>query len=73
MFEDNGWDYFRGEGVKDAKDVKESRYGAYFQLDTDINPTLSITGSVRYDAHKFFGSFFQCFNYSYSRVFSCMM
>jgi len=57
MFEDNGWDYFRGEDVKDAKDVKESRYGAYFQLDTDINPTLSITGSVRYDAHKFFGEF----------------
>ncbi len=57
MFDDNGWDYFRDTLVTDARDVKESRYGAYFQFDTDLNQTINFTGSARYDVHDYFGNF----------------
>ncbi len=57
MFDDNGWDYFKDTLVTDKKDIKESRYGTYFQFETDLNQTISITGSARYDFHDYFGDF----------------
>jgi iron complex outermembrane receptor protein len=57
MYDDNGYDYFLDTLVTDKADIKESRYGTYIQLGTDLSNSLSITGSARYDWHEAYGSF----------------
>ena len=57
MYDDNGFDYFLDTLVMDRPDIKESRYGSYIQLGTDLNNDISITGSARYDWHEAYGSF----------------
>ena len=57
MFDDNGWDYFKDTLVTDKPDIRESRYGTYFQFETDLTQTITITSSARYDFHDYFGDF----------------
>ena len=57
MYDDNGFDYFLDTMVTDKPDIKESRYGSYIQLGTDLSSSTSITGSARYDWHEAYGSF----------------
>ena len=50
---DKGEDPFVG-GIR-GKDLDEYRYGIYGQIEYDILNNYSLTGSVRYDAHEFYG------------------
>lgn len=41
-----------------GKDIKESRYGIYGQMDLLINNEFSINSSMRFDDHEFYGKTF---------------
>ena len=51
----NDYGISRFKGTYGGKDIKESRYGIYGQIDFLLNNEFSINSSLRYDDHEFYG------------------